>query len=145
MWEDCLFRLQLFINDLFKWHIGNLGSLYVLCLRLKLFYSKAKKILTFLQACSICSLNSATDNHFSSWQLRDNVITPRDTTMTFTCFVFFDMFNALSSRSQVCLGDLSWLIQLIEFSLIVRRQGLWGFSFAWFCHHRLQPQIQPSL
>uniref|UniRef100_A0A8C1ARJ4 Calcium-transporting ATPase n=1 Tax=Cyprinus carpio carpio TaxID=630221 RepID=A0A8C1ARJ4_CYPCA len=27
-------------------------------------------------------------------------ITPRDTTMTFTCFVFFDMFNALSSRSQ---------------------------------------------
>lgn len=34
-------------------------------------------------------------------QLQDNVITPRDTTMTFTCFVFFDMFNALSSRSQV--------------------------------------------
>lgn len=27
-------------------------------------------------------------------------ITPRDTTMTFTCFVFFDMFNALSCRSQ---------------------------------------------
>ena len=25
---------------------------------------------------------------------------PRDTTMTFTCFVFFDMFNALSARSQ---------------------------------------------
>uniref|UniRef100_A0A8C2RET8 P-type Ca(2+) transporter n=1 Tax=Capra hircus TaxID=9925 RepID=A0A8C2RET8_CAPHI len=37
---------------------------------------------------------------FFSQQLRDNVITPRDTTMTFTCFVFFDMFNALSSRSQ---------------------------------------------
>uniref|UniRef100_A0AAY4ACQ8 Calcium-transporting ATPase n=1 Tax=Denticeps clupeoides TaxID=299321 RepID=A0AAY4ACQ8_9TELE len=35
-----------------------------------------------------------------SFQLRDSVITPRDTTMTFTCFVFFDMFNALSSRSQ---------------------------------------------
>ncbi|XP_069504830.1 calcium-transporting ATPase type 2C member 1 isoform X2 [Ambystoma mexicanum] len=33
-------------------------------------------------------------------ELQDNVITPRDTTMTFTCFVFFDMFNALSSRSQ---------------------------------------------
>jgi len=45
---------------------------------------------------------------FVFWrELRDNVITPRDTTMTFTCFVFFDMFNALSSRSQVCLGDLS--------------------------------------
>lgn len=27
-------------------------------------------------------------------------ITTRDTTMTFTCFVFFDMFNALSCRSQ---------------------------------------------
>lgn len=36
-------------------------------------------------------------------QLQDNMITPRDTTMTFTCFVFFDMFNALSSRSQVSL------------------------------------------
>ncbi|KAK7879565.1 hypothetical protein WMY93_033726 [Mugilogobius chulae] len=33
-------------------------------------------------------------------ELQDNEITPRDTTMTFTCFVFFDMFNALSSRSQ---------------------------------------------
>ena len=32
--------------------------------------------------------------------------------MTFTCFVFFDMFNALSSRSQVRLSDCSWLIQL---------------------------------
>lgn len=30
----------------------------------------------------------------------DGKITPRDTTMTFTCFVFYDMFNALSSRSQ---------------------------------------------
>ena len=30
-------------------------------------------------------------------------MTRRDTTMTFTCFVFFDMFNALSCRSQVCL------------------------------------------
>jgi P-type Ca2+ transporter type 2C len=32
------------------------------------------------------------------------MVTPRDTTMTFTCFVFFDMFNALSSRSQVGLN-----------------------------------------
>ncbi|KAL0985320.1 hypothetical protein UPYG_G00155430 [Umbra pygmaea] len=38
---------------------------------------------------------------FVFWrELRDNLITPRDTTMTFTCFVFFDMFNALSCRSQ---------------------------------------------
>ncbi|XP_077983534.1 calcium-transporting ATPase type 2C member 1-like [Glandiceps talaboti] len=33
-------------------------------------------------------------------EMSDNIITPRDTTMTFTCFVFFDMFNALGSRSQ---------------------------------------------
>ncbi|XP_078492136.1 calcium-transporting ATPase type 2C member 1-like [Ciona intestinalis] len=33
-------------------------------------------------------------------EMRDNIITPRDTTMTFTCFVFFDMFNALGCRSQ---------------------------------------------
>lgn len=36
-------------------------------------------------------------------QMEDNLITPRDTTMTFTCFVMFDMFNALSCRSQVCM------------------------------------------
>eukprot|EP00794_Sanderia_malayensis_P018780 gene18780-20671_t len=33
-------------------------------------------------------------------EMADNIVTPRDTTMTFTCFVFFDMFNALSCRSQ---------------------------------------------
>ncbi|XP_041377017.1 calcium-transporting ATPase type 2C member 1-like [Gigantopelta aegis] len=33
-------------------------------------------------------------------EMSDNKITPRDTTMTFTCFVFFDMFNALSCRSH---------------------------------------------
>uniref|UniRef100_A0A671LV12 Calcium-transporting ATPase n=1 Tax=Sinocyclocheilus anshuiensis TaxID=1608454 RepID=A0A671LV12_9TELE len=39
---------------------------------------------------------------FVFWREVGNIrlITPRDTTMTFTCFVFFDMFNALSSRSQ---------------------------------------------
>ena len=35
--------------------------------------------------------------------MRDGKVTPRDTTMTFTCFVFFDMFNALSCRSQTKL------------------------------------------
>jgi len=30
----------------------------------------------------------------------DNLVTPRDTTMTFTCFVMFDMWNALSCRSN---------------------------------------------
>uniref|UniRef100_A0A2C9K674 P-type Ca(2+) transporter n=1 Tax=Biomphalaria glabrata TaxID=6526 RepID=A0A2C9K674_BIOGL len=32
-------------------------------------------------------------------EMEDGKITPRDTTMTFTCFVLFDMFNALSCRS----------------------------------------------
>lgn len=31
-------------------------------------------------------------------EMKDNEITARDTTMTFTCFVMFDMFNALSCR-----------------------------------------------
>lgn len=31
----------------------------------------------------------------------DKASTPRTTTMTFTCFVFFDLFNALTCRSQV--------------------------------------------
>jgi Ca2+-transporting ATPase len=30
----------------------------------------------------------------------DGEITARDTTMTFTCFVLFDMFNALTCRSE---------------------------------------------
>ena len=33
--------------------------------------------------------------------MQDGTVTPRDTTMTFTCFVLFDMFNALSCRSLV--------------------------------------------
>ncbi len=32
--------------------------------------------------------------------LADGQVTRRDTTMTFTCFVLFDMFNALSCRSE---------------------------------------------
>lgn len=48
-------------------------------------------------------------------ELSDNQVNARDTTMTFTCFVFFDMFNALSFRSQVsatiCLS--SGLINMI--------------------------------
>lgn len=33
-------------------------------------------------------------------EMLDGVVTRRDTTMTFTCFVLFDMFNALSCRSE---------------------------------------------
>lgn len=32
--------------------------------------------------------------------LEDRQVTRRDTTMTFTCFVLFDMFNALACRSE---------------------------------------------
>ncbi|KAK9476446.1 hypothetical protein V1514DRAFT_311422 [Lipomyces japonicus] len=32
-------------------------------------------------------------------EMHDGVVTARDTTMTFTCFVLFDMFNALACRS----------------------------------------------
>ncbi|XP_078275827.1 calcium-transporting ATPase type 2C member 1 isoform X1 [Rhinoraja longicauda] len=49
----------------------------------------------------VSSLVIVSGTLFVFWrELQDNVITPRDTTMTFTCFVFFDMFNAWSSRSQ---------------------------------------------
>ena len=40
----------------------------------------------------------------------DNTVNARDTTMTFTCFVFFDMFNALTCRSEgksVIRGELN--------------------------------------
>ncbi|PFH60195.1 hypothetical protein XA68_11324 [Ophiocordyceps unilateralis] len=37
---------------------------------------------------------------YSNEMLADGQVTRRDTTMTFTCFVFFDMFNALSCRSE---------------------------------------------
>jgi P-type Ca2+ transporter type 2C len=33
-------------------------------------------------------------------EMADGEVTRRDTTMTFTCFVLFDMFNALTCRSE---------------------------------------------
>ena len=50
-------------------------------------------------------------------QMQDDKITPRDTTMTFTCFVFFDMFNALGSRSQVSPAKLSSVRYCCQYSL----------------------------
>uniref|UniRef100_A0A8R1XQX7 Calcium-transporting ATPase n=4 Tax=Onchocerca TaxID=6281 RepID=A0A8R1XQX7_ONCVO len=41
----------------------------------------------------------------------DNEVTPRDTTMTFTCFVLFDMWNALACRSS---RKLIWEIGLFR-------------------------------
>lgn len=55
-------------------------------------------------------------------------ITARDTTMTFTCFVFFDMWNALSCRSQTksvfSIGLFSNKMFLIAVSLSVVGQLL---------------------
>lgn len=43
-----------------------------------------------------------TSSHALVFQIpEDKTSTPRTTTMTFTCFVFFDLFNALTCRSQV--------------------------------------------
>ena len=53
---------------------------------------------------------------FLYFQMSDNIVTPRDTTMTFTCFVFFDMFNALSCRSQVILM-IFWYFQRTELQI----------------------------
>lgn len=36
--------------------------------------------------------------------------TKRDTTMTFTCFVLFDMWNALSCRSQTKSVFQVWIV-----------------------------------
>ncbi|XP_037935641.1 calcium-transporting ATPase type 2C member 1-like [Teleopsis dalmanni] len=50
--------------------------------------------------------------------------TKRDTTMTFTCFVFFDMFNALSCRSQtksvfkIGLTSNKMFLMAVGFSII---------------------------
>lgn len=42
----------------------------------------------------------------TAFQIPENgTSTPRTTTMAFTCFVFFDLFNALSCRSQVSGAD----------------------------------------
>nr|CAD7409274.1 unnamed protein product [Timema cristinae] len=61
-------------------------------------------------------------------EMSDNIITPRDTTMTFTCFVFFDMFNALSCRSQTksifSIGLLSNRMFLLAVTLSVVGQLL---------------------
>ncbi|XP_044006529.1 calcium-transporting ATPase type 2C member 1 isoform X4 [Aphidius gifuensis] len=61
-------------------------------------------------------------------EMTSNGITARDTTMTFTCFVFFDMFNALSCRSQTksifSIGFLSNKMFLIAVTLSVVGQML---------------------
>uniref|UniRef100_A0A1I7YLL6 P-type Ca(2+) transporter n=1 Tax=Steinernema glaseri TaxID=37863 RepID=A0A1I7YLL6_9BILA len=55
----------------------------------------------------------------------DNEITPRDTTMTFTCFVLFDMWNALSCRSS---RKMIWEIGLFRNSVFC-----WAVSGSLLC------------
>lgn len=61
-------------------------------------------------------------------EMSEDGITPRDTTMTFTCFVFFDMWNALSCRSQTksvfSIGLFTNRMFLIAVSLSVLGQLL---------------------
>ncbi|KAF1942512.1 calcium-transporting P [Clathrospora elynae] len=51
-----------------------------------------------LQSATIIMLGTLTTYYLEMSD--DNQVTARDTTMTFTCFVLFDMFNALTCRSS---------------------------------------------
>ncbi|KAF2134823.1 calcium-transporting P-type ATPase-like protein [Dothidotthia symphoricarpi CBS 119687] len=51
-----------------------------------------------LQSATIIMLGTLTTYYLEMSD--DNKVTARDTTMTFTCFVLFDMFNALTCRSS---------------------------------------------
>ncbi|OBA21180.1 calcium-transporting P [Metschnikowia bicuspidata var. bicuspidata NRRL YB-4993] len=52
-------------------------------------------------------------------EMQDNQITARDTTMTFTCFVFFDMFNALSCRHySKSLFELGFTNPMFNFAVL---------------------------
>ncbi|SMN19086.1 similar to Saccharomyces cerevisiae YGL167C PMR1 High affinity Ca2+/Mn2+ P-type ATPase required for Ca2+ and Mn2+ transport into Golgi [Maudiozyma saulgeensis] len=56
-----------------------------------------KQVLRRLVGTAVCII-VGTIYVFVKEMAEDGKITPRDTTMTFTCFVFFDMFNALACR-----------------------------------------------
>ncbi|RLV92808.1 Calcium-transporting ATPase 1 [Spathaspora sp. JA1] len=52
-------------------------------------------------------------------EMTDNEITARDTTMTFTCFVFYDMFNALSCRHySKSIFEMGLKNQMFNFAVI---------------------------
>lgn len=52
-------------------------------------------------------------------EMKDNEITARDTTMTFTCFVMFDMFNALSCRHySKSIFSIGLTNQMFNFAVI---------------------------
>lgn len=60
----------------------------------KILTSSVLKRLLGTAACIILG----TTYIFVKEMAEDGIVTARDTTMTFTCFVFFDMFNALACR-----------------------------------------------
>lgn len=52
-------------------------------------------------------------------EMEDDQITARDTTMTFTCFVLFDMFNALSCRhSTKSVFELGFTNHMFNFAVL---------------------------
>lgn len=55
-------------------------------------------LLRVLQSASIIMMGTLTTYYRE--MTADGIVTERDTTMTFTCFVLFDMFNALTCRSE---------------------------------------------
>lgn len=57
----------------------------------------------------------------------DGQVTKRDTTMTFTCFVLFDMFNALACRSE------SKSILRGEIGLLANNLFNWAVSLSLLC------------
>ena len=66
-----------------------------------------------LQSATIIMLGTLTTYYLE--MSSDNIVTARDTTMTFTCFVLFDMFNALTCRSYAVSGSLIGQLAVIYF------------------------------
>lgn len=64
---------------------------------------------------------------FRQEMLADGQVSRRDTTMTFTCFVLFDMFNALSCRTE------SKSILRGEVGLFSNRLFNWAVSLSLVC------------
>ena len=64
---------------------------------------------------------------YSHEMLADGKVTRRDTTMTFTCFVLFDMFNALSCRTE------SKSVLRGEVGIFSNNLFNWAVSLSLFC------------
>lgn len=87
--SESMINLNLIVNILLSAFIIVSGTLYV-------FYHEV----TYLHK-KLFSIDQLFNSIFFIFKLKGGQVTSRDTTMTFTCFVFFDMFNALACRSQV--------------------------------------------